>query len=139
MPDESKYTYQAARYYNNLCGDANQYTFPSTLSFKYYFNSRRMSDNDIILLLQKGPLNIYLTATTWFMYNPTTSKDIFKCNLSDSTKYQRMNHATLLVGVGTNYWLVRNSWGTSFGLDGYIKISRDPKANCGIGFFVGYV
>jgi C1A family cysteine protease len=85
-----------------------------------------MSDADIIALLQVQPLNIYLTASTWYLYKPTASNDIFRCRLSDSTRYQKMNHATLLVGVGTDYWLVRNSWGTSFGLDGYIKISRDP-------------
>ena len=39
------------------------------------------------------------------------------------------NHAVAIVGYGTDedsgleYWLVRNSWGSSWGVDGYIKIS----------------
>jgi len=37
-------------------------------------------------------------------------------------------HAIKLVGWGvedgTDYWLVANSWGTTFGLDGYFKIKR---------------
>lgn len=39
------------------------------------------------------------------------------------------NHAVAIVGYGTDeesgleYWLVRNSWGSSWGLDGFIKIA----------------
>jgi len=39
-----------------------------------------------------------------------------------------IDHAVQLVGYGKEkgkmYWLVRNSWGTSFGEEGYIKLER---------------
>lgn len=44
-------------------------------------------------------------------------------------------HAVLLTGWGTengvNYWLIRNSWGPNWGINGYFKIRRGGN-ECGI-------
>lgn len=47
-----------------------------------------------------------------------------------------VNHAVVMVGYGTDeqygdYWLIRNSWGTHFGENGYIRLKREPEAICG--------
>lgn len=50
-----------------------------------------------------------------------------------------IDHAVVLVGYGTDpeegdYYLVRNSWGSKWGEDGYIRIARndDDSENCGV-------
>lgn len=52
------------------------------------------------------------------------------------------DHGVVIVGYdttsdGQDYWIVKNSWGTSWGLDGYVYIAKG-KNMCGIGEFPSY-
>ena len=52
----------------------------------------------------------------------------------------QLDHGVLIVGYGTengqDYWLVKNSWSSSWGDDGYVKIGKSDSTNdigvCGI-------
>jgi C1A family cysteine protease len=58
-----------------------------------------------------------------------------------------INHAVLLVGYGTAsngipFWIIKNSYGTSWGEAGYVRIQRDTVAGgagvCGVQQYLVY-
>ncbi|XP_031213967.1 cathepsin 8-like [Mastomys coucha] len=57
-----------------------------------------------------------------------------------------VNHAVLLVGYGyegresdgRKYWLIKNSHGKEWGMNGYMKIARGMNNHCGIATYAAY-
>ncbi|XP_050405710.1 procathepsin L-like [Patella vulgata] len=55
----------------------------------------------------------------------------------------QVDHASLVTGYGvtangTEYWMVKNCWSTSWGMDGYMMMSRNRNNNCGIATTASY-
>mmetsp|Transcript_27884 Transcript_27884/g.49866 ORF Transcript_27884/g.49866 Transcript_27884/m.49866 type:complete len:400 (-) Transcript_27884:54-1253(-) len=91
-----------------------------------------LPQNDIEALAEavatKGPIAVTVSADDWWSYD----RGIFDgCNKTAPN----LNHAVVLDGYGvengTKYWLVRNSWGTSWGENGYIRLRRYETEPCG--------
>jgi cathepsin F len=79
-------------------------------------------------LYNNGPLSITLNAGLLFSY---TSGII--TGSPDSCPNDGSDHAVLLVGydIDQDYWIVKNSWGDSWGENGYFRIQYD-NGLCGI-------
>jgi cathepsin F len=81
-------------------------------------------------IFSTGPISICLDASTWSTY---VSGVITNCGTE-------VDHCVQAVGLNLDegYWIVRNSWGTEWGNDGYIWIEAGSNV-CNIAYDPKYV
>lgn len=89
-------------------------------------------------IYQRGPVAVGFEVYHDFInYHSGVYNHIFNESLLNFDPFQLTNHAVLVVGWGYDessaqkYWIVKNSWSTSWGLDGYFWIRRGND-ECGI-------
>merc|ERR1719283_594995 len=98
------------------------------------FDTLPANDEQAVMkhLAEVGPLAIAVDASVWHSY----SGGVFDgCSFDENIS---INHGVQLVGYGSDfspmgvydYWLVRNSWSSAWGEDGYIKLQRTSQ--CGV-------
>lgn len=80
-----------------------------------------------------GPIYVAIEVTDNFQ---NYISGIFKDTTCRNTP-NFLNHAVILVGYdtdasGNQYYILRNTWGTSWGMNGYMQFARNNKNMCGI-------
>jgi len=96
------------------------------------------SDNqmDLMAAVANGPVSVAIEADT-------STFQLYTSGIIDSANCgTNLDHGVLVVGYGADedtgdlYWLVKNSWGVSWGDQGYVKIARSTSTSdagiCGI-------
>jgi C1A family cysteine protease len=95
-----------------------------------YTDVTKNSDSAMMSALAKNPVAIAIEADQ-------SAFQLYKSGVFTGTCGANLDHGVLAVGYGTesgtDYYLVKNSWGTSWGDKGYIKLGRGSSYNGGKG------
>jgi len=76
--------------------------------------------------LAQSPISVAVDASIWSSYR---SGVLSGCSTN-------VNHGVLLVGVTDSYWRIKNSWGTTWGESGFIRLS--PGNTCAVCNYPSY-
>jgi len=120
---EDEYPYEAKQ---GRCQASSCTVVPGTKLSGY----KDVAPNEDALLdaLRIGPVSVAIEASQ-------TGFQLYKSGVFSGTCGNKLDHGVLLVGFGTDhdqeYWKIKNSWGSSWGEDGYMRLIRN-RDQCGI-------
>lgn len=87
------------------------------------------SETALLQAVTQQPVSIGISASQEFQF--------YQGGTYQGSCADRINHAVTAIGYGTdeqgqNYWLLKNSWGTSWGKNGFMRIIRGTGGHCDI-------
>lgn len=120
--------------YEGVTGECEDKKLSPVANISGYKQNGVNSFDDVIASMQKQPISVTVAAEPWELY----SSGIFSPPAELDATWE-LDHGVQLVGYQIpdkkteGYYLVRNSWGESWGEGGYIRLemTTDEEANCG--------
>jgi len=123
---EASYPYTAR---DGTCKDV-----PSVSTISGYKDVQQGSEDALMTALGQQPISIAIEADQ-------SSFQFYKSGVFTGPCGQQLDHGVLLVGSGSDggqdYWRVKNSWGASWGDNGFIRMIRG-KNMCGLSNMASY-
>jgi C1A family cysteine protease len=124
---ESEYPYISGNGQTQSC---QKICTPSPVTSIHSWVDVLPTDEDLMSAIAQQPVSIAIEADQRDFQLYTSGVFTGKCGTS-------LDHGVLVVGYGRDddqeYYLVKNSWGTTWGDQGYIKLGRGPQYNNGKG------
>ncbi|CAI5443723.1 unnamed protein product [Caenorhabditis angaria] len=99
---------------------------PKIASFQSAFLE---STNDTRILTQMANSMVEMVKNGPVAVGMAVSKDLYSYaeGVYDGACGDKINHAVVIVGFTDDYWIVRNSWGSNWGEDGYFRVKRSDN------------
>eukprot|EP01059_Diplonema_ambulator_P033874 TRINITY_DN72_c1_g2_i1.p1 TRINITY_DN72_c1_g2~~TRINITY_DN72_c1_g2_i1.p1 ORF type:complete len:324 (+),score=127.23 TRINITY_DN72_c1_g2_i1:152-1123(+) len=118
---EASYPYTSGDGISGVCHDVTNKAVGATI--KSYKDIAHTEDAMADFVGVSGPLSIAVDATKWQTYTGGI--------LTNCCTLCTLDHGVLIVGYAADYWIIKNSWGASWGENGYIRVKRGAN-ECGL-------
>jgi C1A family cysteine protease len=124
---ESDYVYTSGTTGKSGSCEASSCSKDTGIAPKSYTDVQKYSDDALMSALAQQPVSIAIEADQ-------SAFQLYKSGVLTAACGSRLDHGVLAVGYGTwtdgtDYYKVKNSWGESWGMDGYILLERGNTDN----------